>query len=455
MYIKRSENINISISNDSNFVVTNVKSGQLLELNETGTYFLSLLDDDAKDIDEIVTQLSKEYTDIDPKELRNDFVAYMSELAQQNFVEIGNDREQLDLKSLRNLHIDITMQCNERCVHCYIPNYIKNKVTMMAFEDFCHIVDEFILLGGEEVEISGGEPMLHPDFMSMVEYCSKRDLTVQILSNLTLLTDAMMEQLKSYNIGFIQTSVYSLDSVVHDAITKSRHSLSKTISAIEKLQNEKFKVAIACPIMAQNKDHLLPLYEYCEKNNIILRSNACIVPQMDGNADFVEDFRLCLKQKETPFGGLLQKMPSYLRENILVHSSKSKDYKNYPDWFSRQPVCDAAVDSCSLSPDGDVFACPEWTAFKLGNIHEQSLKDIWMNSENIKRIRHSNKRKNFSKCFSCEAMDYCKLCLLINDSECGDITTNSSLACDDAFLNKKLIGEYNEKGLEASSPKYN
>lgn len=440
MYIKRSEDINISVSNDNSSVVTNVVTGQSLELNETGTYFLSLLDDESKDIDEIVIELSKKYIDIALDELRNDFVAYMNELAQQNFVKIGEDCEALDLKPLRNLHIDITMQCNERCVHCYLPNYVKNKGTMMAFDDFCHVVDEIIPLGGEVVEISGGEPMLHPDFMSMVEYCSKRNLSVQILSNLTLLTNAMIEQLKSCNIGSIQASVYSLDPFVHDAITKCHNSLSKTLSAIEKLCNEKFNVAIACPIMAQNMEHLLALYEYCEKNDIKLRSNACIISQIDGNTDFVKDFRLCLKQKETLLVGLLQKMPSYLK-NILVHSSDSKNYRDYPDWFSRQPVCDAAVNGCSLSPGGDVFACTEATAFKLGNIHERSLKDIWLNSEEIKYIRRSNRRKNFSKCLSCESMDYCKHCLLINATEGGCVTAINSLTCDEAFLMKKIFRE--------------
>lgn len=444
MFIKKSNSADIPVSFKEGAVITNVITGESLTVNEMGAFFLSFLDDEAKCVEDIVFHIKEAFPDVPYEELYEDFTAYMSQLAECDLVKFGTTVEKLDFEPLNDLHIEITMKCNERCIHCFLPNKIKNEGSTLGFSDFRNIVDDFVKMGGESIQLSGGEPMTHPDFLRMVEYCSLKSLNITILSNLTLLDDDMIAKLKSYKVSGFQVSVYSLESDVHDCITKCRGSLSKSISAIERLRSEGFYVAVACPIMKQNANHLQSLYEYCRRENITLRSNTCLIQQTDGNASFTDGSRLLQEEKKQLYCKLANEMPDYIG-NFLNSNTSSNDVKKFPEWFSRQSLCSAGSNTCSISPEGDVYPCPEWKAFKLGNIKNHSLCEIWRTSEKLRDLRRLNKRKNFPKCFSCPAIDYCKICLNMNalekDGGMGAAQI-SQIFCDDAFMTKSLCERY-------------
>lgn len=54
--------------------------------------------------------------------------------------------------------------------------------------------------------------------------------------------------------------------------------------------------------------------------------------------------------------------------------------------------------------------------------------------------------KDFPKCLTCEARDYCAMCLVRNYNESGgDMFKTNQHFCDVAFLNKRLVEEWKEK----------
>lgn len=441
MFIKIADSADIRLSKYEK-VVTNVTTGESVSVNEMGAYFLSFLKDEATSVEDIVSQIKESFPDVPYKDLYEDFTAYMGQLAESDLVKYGTTVEELEFVPLERLHVELTMQCNERCIHCYLPNKTKNEGATLSLAGFCRIVDDFVALGGDTIELSGGEPMTVPEFMTMVEYCSGKGLNVYVLSNLTLLDDNMIAKLKAYKVSGFQVSVYSLNPSVHDGITKYRGSLSKSISALEKLRANGFHVTVACPIMKQNANHLNSLYEYCKTNDIPLRTNAYIIEQTDGNTDFIDSSRLLLEQKKALYSKLANEMPDFCG-NFLTYQPVSDKQRKYPEWFSRQTVCAAGVDICSISPDGDVYPCPEWKAFKLGNVKEQSLAHIWRTSEKLKELRRLNKRRNFLKCNTCQVIDHCKLCLNLNMSEKdGGTSQISKSICDEAFLMKELYEKF-------------
>ena len=80
-----------------------------------------------------------------------------------------------------------------------------------------------------------------------------------------------------------------------------------------------------------------------------------------------------------------------------------------------------------------------------GNIHKTSLKDIWENSQELKKIRAITKG-DFPECVRCEAKNYCAMCLVRNYNENdGNMFKINKHFCDVAFLNKRLVEEYYDK----------
>ncbi len=78
----------------------------------------------------------------------------------------------------------------------------------------------------------------------------------------------------------------------------------------------------------------------------------------------------------------------------------------------------------------------------VGNVYQQSLREIWDNSEKLKTIRAVT-QGDFPQCLKCEAQDYCSRCLVRNYNESdGDMFKLNQHFCNVAFLNKKIVEDY-------------
>ena len=154
---------------------------------------------------------------------------------------------------LKSIQFELTSRCNERCIHCYIPNDKKNHGFDMPLSKVKSILDEFAEMGGIHVTLSGGEAFLHKDIVEIVKYCREKDLMISILSNLIAIKDEQVEQLKDLNISLVQVSLYSMDPEKHDMITTVKGSFEKTKTAIEKLVAADIPLQISCPICSMIK----------------------------------------------------------------------------------------------------------------------------------------------------------------------------------------------------------
>lgn len=76
----------------------------------------------------------------------------------------------------------ITDKCNLRCPHCMQRACPENH-NMMSKEVFERTLDIAKALGSRTISISGGEPTMHPDFVSFVEMALQRGFYVNLLTN--------------------------------------------------------------------------------------------------------------------------------------------------------------------------------------------------------------------------------------------------------------------------------
>jgi radical SAM protein with 4Fe4S-binding SPASM domain len=97
-----------------------------------------------------------------------------------------------------------------------------------------------------------------------------------------------------------------------------------------------------------------------------------------------------------------------------------------------------------IASNGNFYACAGFQGYPLGNAYQQSVSDVWRNSDAIKHLRDI-KWKDFPKCLKCEAKPFCSMCIVRNFNESGDIYKINQHFCDVAFLNKQLAEEHKAK----------
>lgn len=331
---------------------------------------------------------------------------------------------------LSRVHLEVSAPCNERCAHCYFPEQYRKGV--MPRELFTRILAQCKECNVLSITISGGEPMLNPDLLFFIKECRENNFSINLLSNLTLLSDEMLQEFIKTPLLSIQTSLYSMNADVHDAITSVRGSFEKTKRAIETLYEHNIPMQINCPIMKQNKETYQDVLNWARGMNIEADSDYMLFGCFDGSCDNLK-CRLDLSELE----------PFVVKE---LESGGGKEKENNDRGRRDYTICPVCISSVCISHAGIVYPCEGWQSHSLGNIKDVPLKQIWEESVDIKELR-SLSYEDFPKCRVCSDRAYCSICLIrnANESKPGDFRQVNPYYCEIARMKAKLSFKTGEK----------
>lgn len=283
------------------------------------------------------------------------------------------------------------------------------------------------------VTLSGGEPLLHKDFLSFLARCRELDLSVNVLSNLTLLTDEIVLEMKNNPLLSVQTSLYSMDPLVHDSITKFSGSFEKTKHGLIQLYSAGIPVQISCPVMKQNKDSFLDVIRWGQNRHIAVAVEPMIFATYDHSGSNLVN-RLSLEE----VGEAVDKQLSEGYADTMCEVAKEKETLD-----GDNPICSICRYSFCVSAEGDVFPCAGWQTNIIGNLNQQTIREIWESSDKIQELRQI-KRKQFPKCVACENRGYCTVCMMCNANENpdGDIFRINDFHCKVAAMIHRKVDAF-------------
>ena len=198
--------------------------------------------------------------------------------------------------------------------------------------------------------------------------------------------------------------------------------------------------------MKANKEGYREVLEYAQSLKIKAQTDYIMMAEANFDTSNLAN-RLSLEDTEKVIRDILEYDIDY-RENTLMKKPLSDEYQIDKQRFSKQPLCGVGYDSCCITANGDVFPCAGWQNYVIGNVYHQTLKEIWENSEKVKNLRKIT-QASFPKCLDCEAFDFCNRCLVRNYNESnGNMFTIPKHFCDIAFLNMRIVKEYEDKLLK-------
>ncbi len=374
----------------------------------------------------------------DPKTLKlaEPISAETAEMLSQNVLGDWFEKN----PTLFSLQLDITQACTERCRHCYIPEY---NPLYLPYEKVCETLDEFRAMGGLEISLSGGECMLHPDFIKILKAARERDCVVSCLSNLTVCDDEKIRALREAD-STVQVSLYSMTPNIHDTVTCLKGSWRRTIDAIIRLRAADIPVRISCPCLQINYEGYPEVLKFAESLKMSAQTDFIIIAKGDGDCSNLCN-RLTLPQtREILRDVILKAVPM----NSEYFSPDKKAYSDDPETWKKRKICGACVDSLCLAANGEYYPCPGFSGKVLGNCWHDSLADVWLRSPETLKIR-SVSGADFPKCAICENRDYCSLCMCRNFNETGDIFTVPEHGCRVAALNREVVEEKHRQMLAA------
>ncbi len=332
---------------------------------------------------------------------------------------------------VRRISIEITSQCNLRCIHCYHPDH---KIQYLDKQHIVDIVKQFKKLGLSYVTLTGGEPLMHPDLFEIIRELKRLNVFIDIYTNGVLINTEIIEFLKQYDIVNVQVSVYSTDEKTYDIITSSTNNFSKHMNGLHLLAASGVPVMASIIMMKQNFEERNQIRQMCEEYGFNIQFGFRIIP--DRNNVRRVDCEMDNYQKAE-----LVTEINKLNEKALSGQEKVKIITNKNDILNSSP-CNAGRSLYNITSTGDVTPCTGFYKV-IGNIYKSSVDEIVKSGE-AQKIR-SVIRKNVEKCCECENIIYCSYCPGYIYSEHGEnLNFDESLLCHET----KIVVEQQNSPVE-------
>lgn len=441
-------------------------------VSQSGAVFLSVLGRKPQALDKLAEKINSQFIDVDVATIKKDAIEFYCMLEKDGFIVSGETLQECNEKDRRfsykvlvpevkkilsqnnlhpekstqeffeeyfkdepqltNIHIEIISKCNEKCVHCYIPHDSKvSDIEPNLFYDILKQCNDLKLL---HLTLSGGEPMLHKHFCEFLKQCKEYDFSVNILSNLTMLNNEIIAEMKANYLLGVQVSLYSMDPNIHDEITQTKGSFEKTKDAILRLIENDIPLQISCPIMKQNKGCYDDVVNWAKKYNIHAGDDYVIIAKYNHTTQNLAN-RLSINEIQEVINKKILNDTKYL-EQIEKEAEEKKDIT------SSDIVCSVCHSSICIGDNGNVYPCAGWQDYIVGNVKETSLKEIWNNSEKVQYLRELRKQA-FPKCIQCPEKKFCTMCMVRNANEhpLGDPLAVNEYFCNIAKLHKEMIIE--------------
>jgi len=324
-----------------------------------------------------------------------------------------------------SVHIDLTMRCNEHCIHCY--RVIERRPELTTSE-LTALLDALARAGTLYLTFSGGEVFLRKDLIELVAHARCRRFDVRLKSNALLVTPETAARLRALAVRQVDVSIYSADPAVHDGITKIPGSLERSLAGAALLRDAGITVRLNCPLMKQNVAQYKEVRALAEGLGVRCGFDPMITAKNDGDMSPVA-LRITRKDLQT----------------VLEDPALNPDLGR-PAPAGIPPVrtdldavpCGASHNACYISAYGDVMPCVAMP-IACGNVRDEPFEEIWHRSPQMLRVR-AIRIRDLHTCAACAASQFCTRCPGQALVETGDLRGPSPASCEHTLARAQAAG---------------
>lgn len=342
-------------------------------------------------------------------------------------------------RTLLNVTLELTARCNNNCSQCYINVPASDKVAQsreLSFEQIKKIVDEAVSLGALWFLISGGEPLLRPDFSKIYTYMKKKGLLVSVFTNASLINQDHIDLFKKYPPRDIEVTVYGVTQKTHKKVT-GKNTFSATMAGIDHLFSNSLPVTLKSMITRSNMDEINQIAHFCRsKTNKPFRFDASLHLRLDRDPE--KNFKIT-SQRLTPNEIFEIERNESERVKSLSQKCKNLNQQSSSKIPNKLFRCMAGINSCGIDYTGNVKPCTSLCNDKsFYDLKNGSLKEAWDHFIPTVIQQESDNKQFLTTCGNCNLHNICSWCPAHADLETGSLDGHTPYFCSAAKQRKKL-----------------
>jgi radical SAM protein with 4Fe4S-binding SPASM domain len=242
---------------------------------------------------------------------------------------------------LGHLDIELTERCNNACLHCYInlPAHDRRAAQReLAAGEWKDVLRQAADLGALSVRLTGGEPLLRPDFSEIYLQARRLGLKVVLFTNGRLITPELADLLARVPpLKKVEISVYGMRPESYDAVACAPGAYAEFRRGLVLLQQRQIPFVVKSVLLPPNRAEIDELEAW-----------AATIPGMDHEPSYAVFFDLRARRDSPAKNRRIRSLRFSPEEGVALLSRREEAYRRGMAQFSAK----------FLAPQGDeLFNC--------------------------------------------------------------------------------------------------
>jgi radical SAM protein with 4Fe4S-binding SPASM domain len=329
-----------------------------------------------------------------------------------------------DKRAAMSFDLELTARCNLNCRHCYINLPAGDRDARsreLGADEIDRIAAEAVSLGAVWCLVTGGEPLLRPDFPEVYERLRRRGLLVSLYTNATLVDDGHVAFLKRFPPRDIEVTVYGVTRETYERVTRVPGSFAAFEKGLDRLLLSGLPVRLKAMALRSNRAELGKIAAFCRsRTRDYFRFDPFLHYRFDGDAARNRDIEA---ERLSPDEiAALEKGDAGRLEALEKHRADFV-FPGPPEEARRRLFrCGAGKRNFVVGPDGRLKIClsllhPDF----LYDLRRGSLAEAWTRFVPRVLARTSDRPGYLDRCARCPIVNLCLWCPANAYLECGEL----------------------------------
>ena len=320
----------------------------------------------------------------------------------------------------------ITDECDQRCKHCYIfaentqkcPDRMSRDQMAAVLENCLDFCETF----GRQpyFYLTGGDPILHPDFWTLLTMFKERAIPFTIMGNPFHLTADVCRRMKEYGCVRYQMSIDGMEET-HDWFRKPG-SFKTTLENVAMLNAAGIRSIIMTTVSGKNIDEVPAIIDavVAAGTKVYAFARYCPTSEERENSISPERYHKLLEDCDKIFQQYeAAGCETYFnrKDHLWTLFDYEKGRFQIPADAEPEMIyggCNCGNGHLTILPTGDVYACRRVQNSWVGNVFTDRLAKLWTG-----RMEAYRDYDKFQKCTRCKLLAWCRGCPAVASSTNG------------------------------------
>lgn len=329
---------------------------------------------------------------------------------------------------------ELSPVCNFSCRMCYVrmtPQQVAaHSKPMVTLERWLQLAKEAYEAGTLYLLLTGGEPLLWPNFWELYEQLVEMGFLISINTNGSLIDEKAVARFRAHPPMRINLTLYGASDETYQRLCQAKGVFSKVNQAIRGLKEAGINFKLNCSLTPLNKDDLETMVAYAKEVDVPLDATTYMFPPVRRDENSVGHNQR-FAPSEAAFYYLKQYQLQYGEERYQKFLHKILDGSGLPLGLNESCIdladgtirCHAGKSSYWITWDGYMTPCGMLTKPKV-DLRGSDFKDAWKQIVSI-----SSDIRLSGLCDKCPDRKVCHVCAATALSETGTFEKTPTYLC--------------------------